>query len=160
MTLSLAVVDMLTEEKREIPINRVDEYIEFTLTNGAGRPVIIRQWLGDYTTWLGVDGYGQPGAHDSQATQVKLDVHHVGMTYEDEHYDSEMPPHPYAQVQTQFDEEDPQMLFLTHMQLLDKDEALERIDRIMKEARRLERLPDKELMANIEDILLRVKHDD
>lgn len=157
MTMSLAVVNMATEKRREVEINRIDEYLEFTLMNGADRPVIIRQWLGDFTTWIGVDGYGQPGTHDSQATQVKLDVHHVGMTHEDKHYDSEMPPHPYVQVQRSFSEDDPPMLFLTNMRLLDRDEALELIDQLVKNFSSSEQSPRGVALTAIEEILNRVK---
>lgn len=160
MTLSFAIVNTLTEERREVPINRSMEHLEFTLVNGSERPVVIRQWLGDYTTWLGVDGYGQPGVSDNEASQVKLDVHHVGLTEEDSAYDSEMPPHPYVQVQTKYAEEDPRMIFLSNMRLLDKNEALEMISRITEETQRLERLPGRALLDSIEDVLGRVKKDE
>lgn len=156
MTLSLEIVNMATEERREVMINRRDEYLEFTLVNGAGEPVIIRQWLGDFTTWLGVDGYGQPGAVDNQATQLKLDVHHMDMTPEHEHYDEEMPPHPYVQVQTAMFQDDPPLHFLTKMRLLEQDDAIKALEWKLRQYKQRD-MTDRAALSEMEDILSRVK---
>jgi hypothetical protein len=54
-------------------------HLEFELVNEIGHIVTCRAFLGTWTAWFGVTGYGNLTDVDEQATQVAIDVYHHNM---------------------------------------------------------------------------------